>query len=286
GASPPAGTRTATPAPTRRAPTLAGRPARPGTPHPRTPETLVVRGTQPLRDRVAAPVAAVVDPVADPVVGTLAPALDPLLRSLDPVLASLDPVLASLDPVLAPLDPVLAPLDPVLAPLDPVLASLDPVLAPLDPVLGALRPPVVVPPPAERAPLADDASMRPPAAAVTSPGAAVPAAPSATSPHSGRPATWPALAGPARWSMAERSPESVGATARPVRHPVRPEVTAPPAAPATDTGGVGSPGGAHQVTGDASADAWTPPPRGVRVCRPDGPDRPPSRSPRPGSRPA
>ncbi|MEU5789825.1 hypothetical protein ABZ754_19100 [Micromonospora purpureochromogenes] len=306
GSPPAADARQATPAPKRRTTPPAGRPTRAVPPRLETPETVAARANRSPRARVAAPpttgvdrvatpvlgalpavldpvagpvlgaLAPVLDPVADPVVGALAPVVDPIAG---PIVAALAPVV---DPLLRGLRPVLRPLEPVLQSLEPVLQPLEPVLRPLEPVLGALRPAEVAPP-AERAPGAGGTAEQAPGVTGT-PGrpsaTTAPPAPSAAMPPTAQPRTGAALAGPTPTRAVAWSPADAGAD------PVRPEAIPHRGAPATDTGGVGSAGGVHQPAGDASTVAWTPPAAGPRLCQPDAPAPLPSRSPRPGSRPA
>ncbi|MGA4687502.1 hypothetical protein [Micromonospora sp. AB353] len=252
---------------------------KPGTPGPGTgrptaqPAPAPVTGrvveavVMPARDRVLAPVAEGLRPVTDPV---KAGVLDPVADLLSPVVEPLRPILG---PVWRGLEPVLDPLAPVLDPLSPVTDLLDPPAAPdpgSPPAPGEPGPG----PPAEPVHPADPAATPAPAAerAHDTPsrlGGPVVAAPAA------RTLT---VVG-TRWAdpAQSRAPAAVG----PAVH-----VTTTPAVPLPPHGLSHGGGAVHSEAADADTNRWRLPALAHRYARPAADPLPPSRTSRPGTRPA
>ncbi|WP_262011617.1 hypothetical protein [Micromonospora sp. Mcm103] len=239
--------------------------------HVLTPVTDVLRPvTDPVRDRVLAPVAEGLSPVTDPV---KAGVLDPVADLLSPVVEPLRPILG---PVWRGLEPVLDPLAPVLDPLSPVTDLLDPPAAP-DP--GS--PPV----PGEPGPV----EPGPPAEPVHPADPAATPAPAAERAHD----TPPDLGGPVLAAPAARTLTVVGtrwadpaqsrapAAAGPAVH-----VTTTPAVPLPPHGLSHGGGTVHSEAADADANRWRLPTLAHRYARPTADPMPPSRTSRPGTRPA
>lgn len=205
---------------------------------------------EPVRAGVFTPVSEVLRPVAAPVrAGVLAP----VAHSLSPVTQSLAPILS---PVMRELEPVLEPLDPVLEILDPVTDVLDPPIGP-----SATSSPAPTPIGTVGVLVADAGSVGEPAGPVAGPGLA--------STSTGRHTAYPR--------------HHVGSDGR---YPFQPDAGSMPAMPAPGTSGSGLSGTAHGGPADAPLSVWTPPSLAGRCCHPTGEDALPSRSPRPGTRPA
>ncbi|MBF5029192.1 hypothetical protein IRY44_05490 [Micromonospora sp. ANENR4] len=247
-----------------------GRPKAP--PAPATPVTgrVVEAVVTPVRDRVLAPVAEGLSPVTDPV---QAGVLDPVADLLSPVVEPLRPILG---PVWRGLEPVLDPLAPVLDPLSPVTDLLDPPSAP-DP---GSPPAPGEPGPVEPGPPAEPVHPADPAATP---------APAAERAHD-RPSRLggPVLAAPAartltvvgtRWAdpAQSRAPAAVG----PAVH-----VTTTPAVPLPPHGLSHGGGAVHSEAADADTNRWRLPTLAHRYARPTADPLPPSRTSRPGTRPA
>lgn len=81
-------------------------------------------------------------------------------------------------------------------------------------------------------------------------------------------------------------PQAGGATTGRAPDPTRPDAEPAPGAPAPHPGSVGTSQAGHGDAADASGAAWTPPVALAQPCRPDRAGDLPSRSPRPGTRPA
>lgn len=227
---------------------------------------------------------AVVTPVHDHV---LTPVTDGLRPVTDPVRAGvLDPVADVLAPVVEPLRPILGP---VWRGLEPVLDPLDPVLDPLSPVTDLIDPPAAPDP------------GSPPAPGEPVPGPAAPGAPIVPADPAATPApaperahdTPPRLGGPVLAAPAARSLTVVGTRwVEPVRS--RAPATVGPAAHVTTTpalplplDGVTHGGGAvHSEAADADANRWRLPTLTHGYARPSADPLPPSRTSRPGTRPA
>ncbi|MFI7505457.1 hypothetical protein ACIBSS_01450 [Micromonospora aurantiaca] len=242
----------------------------------------------PVRDHVLTPVTDGLRPVTDPVSDhVLAPVAEGLRPVTDPVRAGvLDPVADVLAPVVEPLRPILGP---VWRGLEPVLDPLDPVLDPLSPVTDLIDPPAAPEP------------GSPPAPGEPVPGPAAPGAPIVPADPAATPApaperthdTPPRLGGPVLAAPAARSLTVVGTRwVEPVRS--RAPATVGPAAHVTTTpalplplDGVTHGGGAvHSEAADADANRWRLPTLTDGYARPAADPLPPSRTSRPGTRPA
>ncbi|PZG22450.1 hypothetical protein C1I95_05515 [Micromonospora craterilacus] len=229
--------------------------------------------TEAARDQVVAPVAAAVRPVLDPLVDALSQLLGPLSPLLDPIVAGLDPILREAGPILGPLDPVLDILDPVAGLPQPPPAT----------------PPAAPDPDPDSDPEFDsDPAPQPAPLPTWSPASpAVDVSPCCTPPGA------PVAADTVRHGSAYPAmprPRAVGATGTGAPDPVdrQPDHTPTPfpVSPAPGTSGVDSTVTTHGGTADNSPVGWTPPPLRGQVTRPARTPRRPSRSPRPGSRPA
>ncbi|SCG54964.1 hypothetical protein [Micromonospora halophytica] len=233
-----------------------------------------------LRDRLSAPAAHTLEPVAGPlhdrVVTPAAHVLEPGTGPLRDRL--IGPVAGVLQPVITPVSGVLAPvLVPVNRGARPLRGFLNPVLKPFDPLLRPV------------APVGSSAGREPPVAA---PPADEPTAPTAlTAPSAGSGPSETATAGassvahthPYGRTAATRSSDAARPALRsPAPDRYRPAHPAPAGAPSH----TGTSGGLQLGEADTGLAAWVPPTTGCLRCRPTSPDAMPSRSPRPGSRPA
>ncbi|WP_431877673.1 hypothetical protein [Micromonospora marina] len=240
-------------------------------PAPATPVTGRVVGAvvTPVRDHLLAPVADGLRPVTDPVqVGVL----DPVADVLSPVVEPLRPILG---PVWRGLEPVLGPLDPVLDPLSPVTDLLEP---PAAPAPGS--------PPAPGEPVPGPAAPGAPVAPVVPADPVATPAPAPERAHdTPQRAGGPVLAAPAgrtavgtRWVDPARdlTPSAAGSPEN---------VTTTPALPPLDslTHGGAAP---HSEAADADANRWRLPTPPHGYARPAADPLPPSRTSRPGTRPA
>ncbi|WP_346536718.1 hypothetical protein [Micromonospora sp. DPT] len=251
-------------------------PARVGTPKPAAEAS---RPTTGLLGRDAlTPTGDALRTVTEPVrSGVLTPLVDALRPVTGPVQADVVmPVTDALRPVTQPLTPILSP---VWQGLQPVLEPLDPVLETLEPVTDLLNPPAATPPPTTPSPASPV-------------GGPVPG----TGPGYTGPATGPVVAAPARPAAGPDSssiPPDWHTTTQlsslpRLAWPGAPHLPWPDAdsAPAPGTSGSGASGAVHGNPADALTSVWTPPSVAGRRCHPAGGDALPSRSPRPGTRPA
>ncbi|WBC08079.1 hypothetical protein [Micromonospora sp. WMMA1947] len=240
-------------------------PGRPGGAAPVTGRVVEAVVT-PVRDHMLAPVADGLRPVTGPVtVGVLDPVADLLSPVVEPLRPILGPVWRGLEPVLDPLDPVLDPLSPVTDLLDP--PEPGPPAAPDEPVPGPADPgtpvvpadPAATPAPAPAPGRAHDTPPRGPVLAASA-------------------ARTPTVVG-ARWvdSVRSRAPATVG----PAAH-----VTTAPALPLPLDGVTHGGGAVHSEPADAHANRWRLPALTHRYARPAAEPLPPSRTSRPGTRPA
>ncbi|MDW3848237.1 hypothetical protein NMK34_16650 [Micromonospora sp. BRA006-A] len=241
-------------------------------PAPATPFTgrVVEAVVTPVHDHVLTPVTDVLRPVTDPVrAGVLDPVADLLSPAVEPLRPILGPVWRGLEPVLDPLAPVLDPLSPVTDLLDPPAAP-DPGSPPAPGEPGPVEPG----PPAEPVHPAGPAATPAPAAerAHDTPsrlGGPVVAAPAART---------LAVVG-ARWAdpAQSRAPAALG----PAVH-----VTTTPAVPLPPHGLSHGGGAVHSEAADADTNRWRLPALAHRYARPAADPLPPSRTSRPGTRPA
>ncbi|GIJ12136.1 hypothetical protein ACFFMR_23125 [Micromonospora andamanensis] len=286
-ASPPVATTPAGSAPLSTDPTTSG----PAPSHPASPRAAPDRADQaPPADRVAGPpapsphdrsaetVARLLEPLPEAVrdevaavVAAAGPLTDPLLAVLEELLGSgsLDSVVGGLDPVLAPILDLLEPVLDVLPPADgppqpaPVPTPADPGTQPEpDPVEppGAGVDPVPPVAPVRAHPGQDTARLVRSADQITRHG------------HRGSPASL------------SRSIEAGGQHDRD-RQAERPSGQ-PPLSPAPGTSGAEQTPISHSGSADTAAAGWSPPAVSSRLTRLPPTRHRPSRSPRPGSRPA
>ncbi|KAB1905246.1 hypothetical protein J5U46_06625 [Micromonospora tulbaghiae] len=251
--------------------------ASPGRPH--TPPVVEAVVT-PVQDRVLTPVTDGLRPVTDPLRDhLLAPVADGLRPVTDPVTVGvLDPVADLLSPVVEPLRPILGPawrgLEPVLDPLSPVTDLLDP---PATPDPGSPAPGEPVPEPSD--PVVPVVPADPAATPAPAPGRAHDAPPRAAGPVLAAPAARTLTAVGTRWvdPVRSRAPAAVG----PAAH-----VTTRPALPLPLDGVTHGGGAVHSEPADADANRWRLPALTHGYARPAADPLPPSRTSRPGTRPA
>ncbi|MFI2264573.1 hypothetical protein [Micromonospora aurantiaca (nom. illeg.)] len=243
-----------------------GRPS--AQPAPTAPVTgrVVEAVVTPVRDHVFTPVTDGLRPVTGPVrAGVLDPVADVLAPVVEPLRPILGPVWRGLEPVLDPLDPVLDPLSPVTDLLDPPDApEPGPPPAPGEPVPGPAAPGAPIVPAATPAPAAERAHDTP--LRLGGPVLADPAARALT------------VVG-TRWVEPVRS--RAPATAGPAAH-----VTTTPALPLPLDGVTHGGGAVHSEAADADANRWRLPTLARGYVRPAADPLPPSRTSRPGTRPA
>ncbi len=250
--------------PARHTPT--DRPSAPaGRPGPPTSANDPIRPTTRPAHAVPAP--------AGPATGTRRPVTE-LAGVLGPVAGALRPVT---DPIREDLlAPVADALRPVTGPLGSIVAlawdALKPVRDPLDPVLGPLYPGSEVPPAAPPAPADQLGGPPSPSRPVVDP---VPAA------VPGHAASTPA------WSNTASDGPAPGRPGRPDHpRPLRSDLAHRPGTYTPGTHNPDTAGAGHGELADAAAPGWAPPAEWGRRCHPTGGGLLPSRSPRPGTRPA